>query len=55
MVITLEFADVSGKTALTSRTKFASRKDMESILGMGVVEGATETWGRLEEYLASLT
>jgi uncharacterized protein YndB with AHSA1/START domain len=54
MVITLEFGDLAGKTRLTSRTKFASRKDMESILGMGVVAGATETWDRLEEYLASL-
>jgi uncharacterized protein YndB with AHSA1/START domain len=55
MVITLEFADVAGKTKLTSCTKFASRKDMESILDMGVVQGLTETWDRLEEYLASLT
>jgi uncharacterized protein YndB with AHSA1/START domain len=53
MLITVEFADHDGKTKVTSRTRFASVADLEATLGMGVVEGATETWDRLAGYLAT--
>jgi uncharacterized protein YndB with AHSA1/START domain len=52
MRITVEFADEDGKTRVTSRTEFASSEELKKVLEMGVVEGATETWDRLEEYLA---
>ena len=53
MQITIEFADEDGKTRVTSRTEFASSEALKQVLDMGVVEGATQTWDRLEEYLAS--
>ena len=52
MVITMEFTEESGKTRITSRTLFASVADLEATMAMGMVEGFTQTWDRLEEYLA---
>jgi len=51
----LEFAERDGRTKLTSRTQFASVKDLEAVMDMGVVQGLTETWDRLEEYLGNET
>jgi uncharacterized protein YndB with AHSA1/START domain len=53
MRITVAFADEDGKTRVTSTTEFASAEELKQVLDMGVVEGATETWDRLEEFLAS--
>ena len=53
MLITVEFADHDGKTKVISRTRFASAADPETTLGTGVVEGMTETWDRLADYLAT--
>jgi uncharacterized protein YndB with AHSA1/START domain len=53
MVITVEFAERDGKTVVTSRTDFASDADLQSVLDMGAVQGFTETWDRLAEYLAA--
>jgi uncharacterized protein YndB with AHSA1/START domain len=53
MVITVEFSDHEGKTKVTSRTLFASAAERDSVLDMGVIEGLTETWDRLAEYLAT--
>lgn len=52
MLITVEFAEHEGKTKLTNRARFASAADLEATLGMGMVEGLTETLDRLEAYLA---
>jgi uncharacterized protein YndB with AHSA1/START domain len=53
MLITVEFADHDGKTKVTSRARFASAADLEATLGMGAVEGMTDTWDRLADYLAT--
>lgn len=53
MLITVTFADLDGKTKLTTRARFASAADLEKTLGMGMVEGMTQTWDRLADYLAS--
>jgi uncharacterized protein YndB with AHSA1/START domain len=52
ILITVTFTEHDGKTKLTSRARFASAADLESVLAMGMVEGLTETWDRLEAYLA---
>jgi uncharacterized protein YndB with AHSA1/START domain len=52
MLITVEFTEFDGRTKLTSRSQFATVADLEATMAMGVVEGMTETWDRLEEYLA---
>jgi uncharacterized protein YndB with AHSA1/START domain len=52
VIVTVEFAEVDGGSKITSTSEFATKGDLESLLEMGVVEGITETWDRLEEYLA---
>ena len=54
MVITVTFSEHDGKTKLTAQAQFASAADLERTLAMGMVEGLTETWDRLEEYLANI-
>jgi uncharacterized protein YndB with AHSA1/START domain len=53
MLISMEFLDDSGRTRLLSHTEFASPEALQSVIDMGMVEGLTETWDRLEEYLAA--
>lgn len=52
MVITVIFEALEGKTKVTAHAQFASVADLESVLAMGMVEGLTQTWDRLEAYLA---
>jgi uncharacterized protein YndB with AHSA1/START domain len=51
MVITVTFSNEQGKTRLTSHVQFASAKDLQETLAMGMNEGMIETWDRLEAYL----
>lgn len=52
-VITVEFVERDGKTTVTSRAEYGSEDEVKKLVDMGMVEGATETWDRLVEYLAS--
>jgi uncharacterized protein YndB with AHSA1/START domain len=54
ILVTVMFEEYNGQTKLTSRAQFASAADLEAVLGMGMAEGITETWDRLEAYLASV-
>lgn len=53
MVISYEFTEQDGKTKVRSVAEFASAEQMQQVLEMGIVQGLTETWDRLGEYLAS--
>jgi uncharacterized protein YndB with AHSA1/START domain len=55
IVVTVTFTEQNGKTKLTSHAQFASAKDLEATLAMGMAEGLTETWDRLEQYLGQLS
>lgn len=50
--ITLEFIDLDGKTKLISRAQYKTKEELQSILDMGAIEGATQTWEQLAEFLA---
>ena len=52
MVITVQFTESNGRTTLTSRARFASAEDIQKVLATGMVEGLTQTWDRLEAFLA---
>jgi uncharacterized protein YndB with AHSA1/START domain len=54
MLITVSFEDLGGKTKLVTHIQFPSAEELKAVLGMGMVEGLTETWDRLEAYLASI-
>jgi uncharacterized protein YndB with AHSA1/START domain len=53
MQITVVFIDHDGKTKLISRAQFASRADLDATMAMGMVQGISETWDRLADYLTT--
>lgn len=42
-----------GGTKVVSVSQFASVEDIDKVLGFGMVQGLTETWDRLEEYVTA--
>lgn len=48
---TLEFIDLGGRTKLVSRSEYVSAEALKSVMDMGMLQGITETWDRLEERL----
>jgi len=48
---TLEFIDRGAKTKLVSRSEYVSPEALQTVLDMGMLQGITETWDRLEERL----
>lgn len=53
-VSTNEFIDVEGKTKLICRAIYPSEEDLKTVLEMGMIEGTSETFDRLEEHLEEL-
>jgi uncharacterized protein YndB with AHSA1/START domain len=51
---TVEFAARDSQTEVISRSQYTTEEDLKKVLDMGVIEGVTETWDRLEEYLGTL-
>ena len=48
----VSFTEDDGRTTLTIVTDFASEEDLQKVLEMGVVEGITSQFERLDELLA---
>lgn len=53
MVTRIEFIDQGNSTRVISRTESDAPEARQTVLSMGMEEGLTETWHRLDEYLAS--
>lgn len=49
--VTLEFVDLGGKTKLVNHAEYASAEALKTVMDMGMLQGITETWDRLEEHL----
>ncbi|QRG65880.1 SRPBCC family protein [Brevibacillus choshinensis] len=49
--VTLEFIDLGGKTKLVNRGEYVSADALKTVMDMGMLQGITETWDRLEEHL----
>lgn len=47
----LQFIDLGGRTKLVSRSEYASPQALQAVLDMGMMQGITQTWDRLEERL----
>lgn len=45
----IEFIEVDGKTKLISRAEYKTAEGLKTVLDMGMLQGITETWDRLEE------
>ncbi|WP_028612470.1 SRPBCC domain-containing protein [Paenibacillus harenae] len=48
---TLSFIEEAGKTKIVNRAVYVSAEALKSVIDMGMEQGITETWDRLEEYL----
>ncbi len=49
--VTMAFIDLGGKTKLVSRSEYVSAEALKTVTDMGMLQGITETWDRLEERL----
>ncbi len=54
VVDTAVFEDLGGKTKLTATSLFASKEARDGMMESGMEEGASESWDRLAELLATL-
>lgn len=52
--MTINFIEQDGKTKLISRSEYASAESLQAVLDMGVLEGVTETWGKLANVVEEL-
>lgn len=52
--VTMAFIDLGGKTKLVSRSEYASAEALKTVMDMGMLQGITETWDRLEERLSEV-
>ncbi len=53
--VEVELVDVGGgKTKLISRAQYATKEALKTVMDMGMLEGISQTWDRLEEHLATL-
>ncbi len=53
-LISLEFTENAGKTTIICRWEYPTESDLDSMLQMGALEGQTEVWERLQNYLEQL-
>ncbi|WGG46556.1 SRPBCC domain-containing protein [Rossellomorea sp. DA94] len=52
--VTMEFIDMGSRTKLISRSLYSSEDALKTVMDMGMIQGITETWDRLEEALQLL-
>ncbi|MBP0723644.1 SRPBCC domain-containing protein [Bacillus sp. RG28] len=52
--ITMEFIDLGEKTKLINRAEYVSAESLKTVMDMGMLQGITETWDRLNELLESM-
>jgi uncharacterized protein YndB with AHSA1/START domain len=50
---TVDFVDLDGRTKLIDTTAYGSTEDLERVVAMGMLEGVTQSWDRLDSLLAS--
>lgn len=50
---TVDFVDLDGRTKLIDTTAYGSIEDLEKVVAMGMLEGVSQTWDRLDSLLAS--
>lgn len=53
--VELIFTEQENGTKVTSRSRFNSPEELQSLLGMGLQQGIQETWDRLAGYLPTIS
>lgn len=52
--VTIDFVDMGGKTKIVSTGKYASKEALDQVIGMGMIQGITMTYDRLDALLQKL-
>ncbi len=52
--VTLLFTEQDGKTTVTSISQFENKEAYDTVIGMGVIEGFSESWDRLDQLVTSV-
>ncbi|MGE3683901.1 MAG: SRPBCC domain-containing protein [Bdellovibrionales bacterium] len=50
--VTMMFIDMGRRTKIVSRGEYVSPEALKTVMDMGMIQGISETWDRLEEHLA---
>jgi uncharacterized protein YndB with AHSA1/START domain len=50
---TVDFVDLDGRTKLIDTATYETVEDLEKVVAMGMLEGTTQSWDRLEALLAA--
>jgi len=50
----ITFASIDNKTIVKMASKVGSPEEIDKLVEMGMIEGFTETWDRLDEHLAEI-
>lgn len=54
-LVEMIFEEAQGnRTKLVSRSKYESEEALRTVMDMGMIQGITETWDRLEEHLQAI-
>lgn len=53
-VSSLIFEEVENGTKVTNRSTYPTEEDLKQVMDMGMLQGITETWDRLDEHLRAL-
>ncbi|WP_034335466.1 SRPBCC family protein [Deinococcus misasensis] len=51
---TLKFEEVTGGTLVTTRASYQTEAALQTVMDMGMVQGISQTWDRLDEHLIAL-
>jgi uncharacterized protein YndB with AHSA1/START domain len=52
--VSVELVPMGEKTKLVSRATYASPEGLKTVMDMGMMEGISQTWDRLDEHLAKI-
>lgn len=52
--VTMQFIDMGATTKLVSRGEYASAEKLKTVMDMGMLEGISQTWDRMEEHLSEV-
>lgn len=53
-MVTVKLEEADGRTLLTSHVRYNAAADLETVLQMGMEEGITQTWDRLDTHLETM-
>lgn len=50
----IEFIPQGNKTKMITRSEYTTAEGLKTVMDMGMMEGISQTWDRLDDYLAEI-